>query len=104
MALLAVATSALPAPGQGTTIPGTPSGATGPAHARHVFQVSNGNLVFLDAETVGGSSKVVYRISSDQGQTWGAPVVLDSANASAGIDAVQVGTKGPADNNSYQDA
>ncbi|MBI4729551.1 MAG: hypothetical protein HY775_08660 [Acidobacteria bacterium] len=75
----------------GQLVEGAPTDATGTPHARKLFQASDGRLLFFSLEPITGADKVVYRISSDQGATWGTPVVVGSANRTGGLDVAQSG-------------
>ncbi|MFN2610431.1 MAG: hypothetical protein ABR507_06120, partial [Actinomycetota bacterium] len=71
------------------TITGVPTGATEGPYRRKLFQMSNGSLVFFDRETLAGTPKIVYRTSSDAGDTWSDPVPIADPGPSDDISAVK---------------
>lgn len=58
------------------TIEGVEAGQTDGPHARRLFETSDGRLIFFYRERAGAGTRVVYRVSSDRGQTWAPAAVV----------------------------
>lgn len=66
------------------TIQGAPV-ASIPPHVRRLFRTADSRILFFDVEDIGGSKKAVYRLSTNDGATWSAPVQLAATSASSGL-------------------
>ncbi|MCA1841423.1 MAG: hypothetical protein LC723_14060, partial [Actinobacteria bacterium] len=71
------------------TITGASTASTAGPYARKLFQTTDSRLVFFDKEDIASVPKIVYRVSSDKGATWGDPVPFADAGYSADLSVTQ---------------
>lgn len=72
------------------TIAGAPADATVGPQARKLFQTTDGRWVFFHRQILPEGPKFVYRVSLDQGETWGEPQAFADAGASGDVSAVML--------------
>lgn len=72
------------------TIEGAPTDATAGPQSRRLFQTTDDRLVFFHRQVINDAPKYVYRVSTDQGETWGDPQAFADAGVTGDISATKL--------------